>query len=244
MDQVDYAIGKLKPDSMKGYTIGDNTNRTCQAPVAPRREARLSRLREIPQGGSEERVHPQRPVPAVGRETVSASAPILRRSRRRQGGEGLAAAQLHHLPRRLSLPRRRHGRGRLEAVRGHRARRVGERPRRYPGEVRREERLRRRRPAVRAEHRRRAAPVGGDDGPLIRPGLRAVCWGTDAIWTAPLVADRGIAAPEIPEDLKSHGFAALGPTDGPVKTAVFGGNNAPVQLRPQPRQDRNDKLAE
>ena len=27
MDQIDYAIAKLKPDSMKGYTIGDNTNK-------------------------------------------------------------------------------------------------------------------------------------------------------------------------------------------------------------------------
>src|SRR5207247_5143927 len=27
MEQIDHAIGDLKPDSMKGYTIGDNTNK-------------------------------------------------------------------------------------------------------------------------------------------------------------------------------------------------------------------------
>ena len=32
---------------------------------------------------------------------------------------------------------------------------------------------------------------------------------------------------EIPEDLqRRHGFAPLGPADGPVKTAIFGGNSA------------------
>ena len=41
-------------------------------------------------------------VPAVGGAAVPASARLLPRRRRRQGGEGLAAAQFHHLP--LGVP--------------------------------------------------------------------------------------------------------------------------------------------
>ena len=79
-----------------------------QAPVAPgRREARLPGVREIPEGGAEERLRAQGTVPAVGRKAVPASARVFGRARRRQGGEGLAAAQLHHLPRRLPLGGRR-----------------------------------------------------------------------------------------------------------------------------------------
>ena len=66
-------------------------------------------------------------------------------------------------------------------------------------------------------------------GTLIK-GLGAdhVCWGTDALWTgAPQWQIEGLRRLEIPEAMqKKHGFAPLGPADGPVKTAIFGGNNA------------------
>jgi predicted TIM-barrel fold metal-dependent hydrolase len=66
-------------------------------------------------------------------------------------------------------------------------------------------------------------------GQLIR-GLGAdhVCWGTDAIWTgAPQWQIEALRRLEIPEDLRrSHGFAPLGEADGPVKRAIFGENNA------------------
>ncbi len=66
-------------------------------------------------------------------------------------------------------------------------------------------------------------------GTLIK-GLGAdhVCWGTDAVWTgAPQWQIEGLRRLEIPEDMqKKHGFAPLGAADGPVKTAIFGGNNA------------------
>src|SRR5690606_629431 len=66
-------------------------------------------------------------------------------------------------------------------------------------------------------------------GTLIR-GLGAdhVCWGTDAVWTgSPQWQIEGLRRLEIPEEMqRAHGFAPLGPADGPVKTAVFGGNNA------------------
>jgi hypothetical protein len=66
-------------------------------------------------------------------------------------------------------------------------------------------------------------------GTLIR-GLGAdhVCWGTDALWTgSPQWQIEGLRRLEIPEDMqKKHGFAPLGDAQGPVKTAIFGGNNA------------------
>jgi uncharacterized protein len=66
-------------------------------------------------------------------------------------------------------------------------------------------------------------------GQLIK-GLGAdhVCWGSDAVWTgSPQWQIEGLRRLEIPEEMQSaHGFAALGAADGPVKTAIFGGNNA------------------
>jgi uncharacterized protein len=66
-------------------------------------------------------------------------------------------------------------------------------------------------------------------GTLIKGlGVDHVCWGTDALWTgAPQWQIEGLRRLEIPEAMqKKHGFAPLGPADGPVKTAIFGGNNA------------------
>jgi predicted TIM-barrel fold metal-dependent hydrolase len=66
-------------------------------------------------------------------------------------------------------------------------------------------------------------------GTLIKGlGVDRVCWGTDALWTgAPQWQIEGLRRLEIPEDMrKKFGYAALGPADGPVKSAIFGGNNA------------------
>jgi uncharacterized protein len=66
-------------------------------------------------------------------------------------------------------------------------------------------------------------------GTLVK-GLGAdhVVWGTDAIWTgSPQWQIEALRRMEIPEDMqKNHGFAPLGPADGPVKRAIFGDNNA------------------
>jgi uncharacterized protein len=66
-------------------------------------------------------------------------------------------------------------------------------------------------------------------GTLIKGlGVDHVNWGTDAVWTgSPQWQIEGLRRLEIPEDMqKKHGFAPLGPADGPVKTAIFGGNSA------------------
>jgi len=59
-------------------------------------------------------------------------------------------------------------------------------------------------------------------------GADHVCWGTDAIWTgAPQWQIEALRRLEIPEDLqKRYGLKPLGPADGPIKRAIFGDNNA------------------
>jgi uncharacterized protein len=76
-------------------------------------------------------------------------------------------------------------------------------------------------------------------GTLIQ-GLGAdhVCWGTDAVWTgAPQWQIEALRRLEIPEDMrKRHGFQPLGPADGEIKNAIFGGNNARLyQFTPEQR---------
>lgn len=59
-------------------------------------------------------------------------------------------------------------------------------------------------------------------------GHENVVWGTDAVWTgSPQWQIESLRRLEIPEDMqKKHGFKPLGPADGPVKSAIFGGNSA------------------
>ena len=65
-------------------------------------------------------------------------------------------------------------------------------------------------------------------GALVK-GLGAdhIVWGTDALWTgSPQWQIEGLRRMEIPEDMqKKFGFKPLGPADGPVKTAIFNGNS-------------------
>ncbi|MBN9089395.1 MAG: amidohydrolase family protein [Reyranella sp.] len=66
-------------------------------------------------------------------------------------------------------------------------------------------------------------------GTLIKGlGTDHVVWGTDALWTgAPQWQIEGLRRLEIPEEMrKKYGYAELGPADGPVKQAIFGGNSA------------------
>ena len=59
-------------------------------------------------------------------------------------------------------------------------------------------------------------------------GTDHVVWGTDALWTgSPQWQIEGLRRLEIPDDMqKKFGFAPLGPADGPVKNAIFGLNSA------------------
>ncbi|MGH7002578.1 MAG: amidohydrolase family protein, partial [Alphaproteobacteria bacterium] len=59
-------------------------------------------------------------------------------------------------------------------------------------------------------------------------GADHVVWGTDAVWTgSPQWQIEALRRLEIPEDMrKKYGFAPLGAADGPVKTAIFGTTSA------------------
>jgi predicted TIM-barrel fold metal-dependent hydrolase len=59
-------------------------------------------------------------------------------------------------------------------------------------------------------------------------GADHVVWGTDAIWTgSPQWQIEALRRLEIPEELqKKYGLKPLGPADGPLKTAIFGENSA------------------
>jgi uncharacterized protein len=65
-------------------------------------------------------------------------------------------------------------------------------------------------------------------GTLIKGmGVDRVVWGTDAVWTgSPQWQIEGLRRLEIPEEMqKKYGYAPLGAADGPIKTAIFSGNN-------------------
>jgi uncharacterized protein len=109
-------------------------------------------------------------------------------------------------------------------------------------------RVRAHRPYLLDQRSRRVSNVYGDVGQLFATTLVAVpnvcaalmgtlvkglgadhiCWGTDALWTgSPQWQIEGLRRLEIPEAMeKKYGFTPLGAADDPVKTAIFGGNNA------------------
>jgi len=86
-------------------------------------------------------------------------------------------------------------------------------------------------------------------GTLIKGlGVDHVIWGTDSVWYgSPQWQIEAMRRLEIPEDMqKKYGFKPLGPADGPVKRAIFGGNSARLYgLRPRTAQHgiTTDKLA-
>ena len=87
-------------------------------------------------------------------------------------------------------------------------------------------------------------------GTLIKGlGVEKVLWGTDSVWWgSPQWQIEALRRLEIPEDMqRKHGFAPLGAADGPVKTAILGGNAARMyKLDPATVQDEigNDHVAE
>ncbi|HLK71614.1 MAG TPA: amidohydrolase family protein, partial [Steroidobacteraceae bacterium] len=85
-------------------------------------------------------------------------------------------------------------------------------------------------------------------GILIRGmGADHVIWGTDSIWFgSPQWQIEALRRLEIPEAMRRrHGFAPLGAADGPIKTAIFGLNAARLQqLALTARWQRQDALEE
>jgi len=84
-------------------------------------------------------------------------------------------------------------------------------------------------------------------GQLVK-GLGAdhVVWGTDAVWTgAPQWQIEALRRLEIPEDMqKKYGFKPLGAADGPVKTAILGETSAKLyNYHPQKASLDTDRFA-
>jgi predicted TIM-barrel fold metal-dependent hydrolase len=80
-------------------------------------------------------------------------------------------------------------------------------------------------------------------------GADRVVWGTDSLWYgSPQWQIEALRRLEIPEDLqKKHGFAPLGPDDGVVKSAILGFNSArlyELELKATLRTIETDRLAE
>ena len=73
-------------------------------------------------------------------------------------------------------------------------------------------------------------------------GRDRVCWGTDAVWTgSPQWQIEALRRLEIPDDLqRKFGYAPLGGADGPVKNAIFGGNSARLYGVTDPDSWRDD----
>ena len=201
MDDVDRAIDQLKPDSFKGYTVGDNTNKQlARHPWRMDDEKLLYPFYEklVKAGLVNVCVH-KGLYPLSTTQRFPQPRPLCRRARRGQGRQRLAAAQLRHLPFRLPVRRRRVGHG-LGAIRADGARGLGHRPRGDSRQVRRHQRLRRPRPDLRPEHGGRAAPVRGHDGHAgqgARLGPRGVGNGRRVDGVA-AVADRGPPAARDP----------------------------------------------
>jgi predicted TIM-barrel fold metal-dependent hydrolase len=78
-------------------------------------------------------------------------------------------------------------------------------------------------------------------------GADHVVWGTDALWTgSPQWQIEALRRMEIPDELqKKYGLAPMGAATGPVKTAILGGNNARLYGYTPKMQSslENDKLA-
>jgi predicted TIM-barrel fold metal-dependent hydrolase len=83
-------------------------------------------------------------------------------------------------------------------------------------------------------------------GQLVK-GLGAdhVVWGSDAVWTgSPQWQIEALRRLEIPEGVQTtYGFAPLGPADGPVKRAILGENNARLYRYERRAALATDRLA-
>ena len=249
MEQVEKALVELKPDSMKGYTIGDNTNKhLAKYPWRMDDEKLMYPFYEriLKAGVNTVCVHKGLFPPSVEqrfphllpycdvRDVGKAARDwpninfVIYHSAYRWAGGGNAAQALAQFEQT----------GRVEWTSD-----LAEIPQKFGvsnvygdlGQIFAQTTV--------AEPRLCAALMG-----ILVKGLGHdhVVWGTDAIWTgSPQWQIEALRRLEIPEDLqKKFGFAPLGPADGPVKRAIFGLNSAKMyryDLRAEYRPD--DALA-
>jgi predicted TIM-barrel fold metal-dependent hydrolase len=251
LDQVDHALRDLKPDSMKGYTIGDNTHKELSKHPWRMDDERLvyPAYQKFARAGiknvcihkglfppSVEKQFPHllaysdvRDVAKAAKDFPQLNFIIYHGGYRWAGGGKVEDAwqQFEQT-------------GRIEWVTD-----LAEIPGKYGvenvyadvGQLFAQSTI--------ADPRVSAVMMGQ----LIKGmGADHVCWGTDAIWTgSPQWQIEALRRLEIPEELqKKYGFKPLGAADGPVKTAIFGGNNARLyQYKQEHRAElENDRIAQ
>lgn len=248
LDAIDRDIEVHKPDSMKGYTIGDNTNKKLSrhpwhlddeklAYPAYEKFAKAG-IRNVcihkglfPESLAKEFPHllPHCDVRDVARAAKDWPQLnfIIYHGGYRQGGGGRASEAWAQFERT----------GRVEWVTD-----LAEIPARHSvknvyadvGQLFAQTTM--------AEPRLAAVMMGQLIAGL---GVDHVCWGTDAIWTgSPQWQIEALRRLEIPEELqKKYKLSPLGPADGAVKNAIFGDNNARLynvkaQLRAEVQTDQ------
>ena len=251
LEQVDYALRELKPDSMKGYTIGDNTNKNLSKHPWRMDDEKLvypAYERFLKAGVRNVCVHKGLFPPSVEKQfphllahsdvrDVAKAAKdwpqlnfIIYHGGYRWAGGGTVKDAWNQFEQT----------GRIEWVTD-----LAEIPEKHGvrnvyadvGQLFAQSTI--------ADPRVSAVMIGQ----LVR-GLGAdhVCWGTDAIWTgSPQWQIEALRRLEIPDDLqKKYGLKSLGPADGPVKAAIFGGNNARLyDFKPEQRAAlENDRIAQ
>jgi len=251
MEQIDQALKELKPDSMKGYTIGDNTNKNLSKHAWLMDDEKLvyPAYEKFVKAGiknvcvhkglfppSVEKQFPHllahsdvRDVGKAAKDWPQLNFIIYHGAYRWAGGGSVedAWAQFEKT-------------GRIEWVTD-----LSEIPAKFGvknvyadvGQLFAQSTI--------ADPRVSAVMVGQ----LIKGmGADHVCWGTDAIWTgSPQWQIEALRRLEIPEELqKKYSLAPLGPADGKVKNAIFGGNNARLyNYKAQLRAElEHDKIAE
>lgn len=230
LEQVDRAIETLKPDSFKGYTIGDNTHKELsthpwrmddEALVYPFYERlRKAGIRNVcvhkglfPPSVAEKFPHllahcDVRDVGQAAKDWPDLNF-VIYHSAYRYGGASRAPDAWEQFQRT----------GRVEWVND-----LAEIPERHGvhnvygdlGQIFAQTTM--------AEPRLCAAMLG-----ILIRGLGAdrVVWGTDAVWTgSPQWQIEALRRLEIPDAMqRAHGFEPLGPPEGPVKRAIFAGNS-------------------
>lgn len=240
MDQVERVIAELKPDSFKGYTIGDNTNKQSakypwrlddETLMYPFYERLLKAGHDIvcihkglfPPAIEARFPHllPYARVDDLGR--AARDWPQMRfvvyHSAYRFAGGGTAEQGLEQFNRT----------GRVEWTSD-----LAEIPEKFGvsnvygdlGQIFAQTTV--------VQPRLAAALMG-----ILVKGLGAdhVVWGTDAVWTgSPQWQIEALRRLEIPEDMRrQHGFPELGAADGPTKTAIFSGNSVKMYKYEQQR---------
>ena len=250
LEAIDRAIADLKPDSFKGYTIGDNTNKAVgkypwrmdDEKVAYKAYEKFAKAGLVnvcvhkglfPPSVATQFPHllaysDVRDVGRAAKDWPQLNFVIYHAAYRTAGGGKAEDAWAHF-----------EKSGRIEWVTD-----LAEIPAKYGvtnvyadlGQIFAQSTV--------AEPRLCAAMMG-----QLLKGLGAdhVVWGSDAIWTgSPQWQIEALRRLEIPEAMqKQHGFTPLGAADGPVKRAILGENNARIyRYRPEWRAAlRSDRVA-